>query len=87
MKRDGLFTLPEQPEQHAALPHDTLVVRPRRQLLTNVTALPIVDAVHQVDVGLEREGREIGGSFRDSMGEAVELEVRGSDGSEEFGRG
>lgn len=82
-----LFTLPEQTKDHAPFPHDTLVVRSGRQLLSDVASLAVVDAVHKVDVGLEREGGEIGGTLRDGVDETVQVVVFGCDDFKQLGRG
>lgn len=51
---DSLFPFSKQPKRDHALPYHTFVMRSRRELLTNVTSLLVVDAAHKINVRLER---------------------------------
>ena len=86
-ERDALFALAKQPEHDAPLPHDALVVRPRRELLPDVAPLAVVDAVEEVDARLERERGKVGRRLGHGVQEAVQVVVRRRDRVEEGGWG
>lgn len=55
------------------------------QLLPDIATLLVIDSTHEVDIRLERQGREIFRTFRNGVRESMKMVVVWCSGLEEIG--
>lgn len=73
----ALFSLAKEPQRDSTLSHDSAMMSPRCELLSDVAALLEVHAVHKVDIAFERKRWPVGRTLGNGERESMEMVVRG----------